>query len=178
MPSIDQDYLLGYNGGLVLKHFSERVAGIQLEFNLSQKGWQENYDTVNFYQRRINYFEIPFFTSFKIGKKNTKFIANVGPHIAYKLSEDVVTDGNENLFAESHHFHDVIRDYEYGISVGLGLAHEFNKNILQLEIRYAQGFNNIFNDFNDYDPHASQNQTLSIGITYLYTVFSYQKTKK
>lgn len=50
-------YKAGYQGGIVFKHISEPKLGIQLELNYTQKGWTDNYNNSDLYQRKLHYLQ-------------------------------------------------------------------------------------------------------------------------
>ena len=68
ISEIEQEMLSGYRGGLVFSYFSESYAGIQIELNYTEKGWTGVLDSSEFYNGHINYIELPFLTSIRIGK--------------------------------------------------------------------------------------------------------------
>lgn len=41
-PTINQGFLMGYNGGLVFRYIDEKNVGMQAELNFSQRGWSES----------------------------------------------------------------------------------------------------------------------------------------
>ncbi len=40
-PSVEQEILLGYNGGIVFRYIDEKNVGVQAELNFFQRGWKE-----------------------------------------------------------------------------------------------------------------------------------------
>ena len=83
-PNIAESYMQGYASGMMFRLISEPHIGFQAEVNFTQKGWKE--DSVG-YSRRINYISIPIMTHINIGKKTVRFILNLGPEVAFKISE-------------------------------------------------------------------------------------------
>ncbi len=75
-PSVNQGMLLGYNGGLIFRHITEKNVGLQVELNFFQHGWKE---TDSIYSRRLNYIELPFMTHIYFGNKS-RFFFNIGPN--------------------------------------------------------------------------------------------------
>ena len=85
-PPVTQNLTLGYTGGLAIQYISETHAGIQAEFNYSQRGWTEKLDSSNSYKRTLNYFEVPVLSHFIYTQKKTTFFLNLGPAISFYSS--------------------------------------------------------------------------------------------
>ena len=50
-PSVDQNYISGYQGGLVFRYISAKSLGVQAELNYTQRGWSES---DGLYARQLN----------------------------------------------------------------------------------------------------------------------------
>ncbi|NJK97308.1 MAG: outer membrane beta-barrel protein [Bacteroidales bacterium] len=96
-PPVDQSYKLGYTGGLVIKYQSDKHAGVQAEFNFSQRGWSESLDSGKAYSRTLNYFEIPVLSHFVFGRKNSKIIINLGPNLSFYTSQKEEMKALQNI---------------------------------------------------------------------------------
>ncbi len=164
-PTISQTPAIGRTGGLVFKHVQEPHLGIQLELNYSERGWEENYDSVNSYSRKLCYVEFPFMSHFEFGKRGTKLFLNAGASLSYLLSDaDTISLTNE-LYRQSYDGRNVDSKMEMGLCGGLGVSQSTPIGDFQLECRFHQGVNNLFKKDTGFS--FSTNQVLSVRLAYL-----------
>jgi hypothetical protein len=159
-PSVNQEMLLGYNGGFIFRHITEKNVGLQVELNYFQRGWKE---TDSIYSRRLNYIELPFMTHIYFGNK-TRFFFNIGPKISYLLSENILR--NETVSSEKvEQVKSVENPFDYGICGGLGFMFKISKNVFQLDARANYSLSDIFsNNKTDYfDTSNNINVSLNLG---------------
>ena len=138
------------NTAFVIVFNNKLNTGLQMEFSRAQKGWREE-DTVPnaYFSRKINYLEIPIFSHFEIGKGAVRTVINAGPYLAFKLSEEI-----ENVsfshYEDYDHYHQKIKDIDFGIKVGVGLRYNINRHMAIFgEARYdiqIAGGRDIFTD--------------------------------
>lgn len=183
-PTIKQKGLCGITGGFTARYISEKyfamICGLQIEVNLSQKGWDERFETsdgnndpTKTYTRKITYLEIPFLAHLAFGKEPTgaQFFINAGPQIGFELSNSEKTNGltiaQLNNLAEYNK--PVEHRFDYGIAGGLGLEIRTRKigNFL-IEGRYYFGLADIFKSTKKDYFSRSANQTIAAKITYLF----------
>jgi len=164
-PTINQGFLMGYNGGIVFRYIAEKNVGMQAELNFSQRGWKE---TSGLYSRQLNYVELPFMTHIYIGKKNRVFF-NIGPKISYLISEKTLTN-NTGTSTEVQHVTPVEHPFDYGLCAGLGLLFNINGRILQLDTRANYGLSDIFADSKRDYFGTSNNVDLSVNLAWLFQV--------
>jgi hypothetical protein len=164
-PSVNQEMLLGYNGGFIFRHITEKNVGLQVELNYFQRGWKE---TDSIYSRRLNYIELPFMTHIYFGNK-TRFFFNIGPKISYLLSENVLR--NETVSSEKvEQVKSVENPFDYGICGGLGFMFKISKNVFQLDARANYSLSDIFsNSKTDYFD-TSNNINVSLNLGWLWQV--------
>lgn len=161
-PAVSQTYLSGYNGGLVFRYIAEKNVGMQVELNFSQRGWSES---DGLYERQLNYIELPFMTHIYVGKKNRVFL-NLGPKIAYLISEKEITNNTTNSTATQHTTL-IENPFDYGLCAGLGVLFNVRGNILQLDTRANFGLSDVFsNDKRDYFD-TSNNVNVSVNLGWL-----------
>jgi hypothetical protein len=88
-PNVDQNMFTGNSAGLLLRMISEPHVGIQVEFNYLQKGWEEKPITgsTQSYFHKLNFLDIPIMTHANLGSKAYRFTFNLGPTIAFLLSD-------------------------------------------------------------------------------------------
>lgn len=166
--STDQDFRLGYSGGLVFIYYPEPRKGVQMELNYSQRGWTESSDTIGTYDRKLEYFEFPVLSHFDLGSKSLHFTITVGPAISYLLSSHQTIDLLENAQMKSYYDLAVDNKMEIGLCIGLGVNKFIGRNVIQLECRLNQGLSSMFRKENSTDLLSSQNQVLGVKLSYLF----------
>jgi len=165
-PNIDQGLNLGYTGGFVFKHISQKSLGIQLELNYLQAGWSENLDSTNTYSRRLDYIQIPFMTHVCFGEGKTRFILNIGSYLSF-LASDREKIGLINEEEEQIYYRQEIGNrIEFGLCLGLGLSRNTTIGLFQLEGRVNYSFSNIFNNTPETPFKAAQNQIVELALSY------------
>lgn len=177
-PPVSQDINLGYNGGLVIKYMSETHAGIQAEFNYSERGWTEKFDTTMSYKRKLNYFEVPILSHFTIGKNSTKVIINAGPNLSYFLSDKETFKLLQAGDTLSYYQRPIDRKFELGLVGGIGMIQETGIGDFQLEVRFHYGLQNIFFANNVSNVDKSQNQLYSVSLSYFFFKKDFRANKK
>ena len=155
IPAIEQQYLMGYNGGVSARFITEKHFGIQTELNFSQRGWKSD----SLASHTLNYLELPLLTHLYFGKKKVRVIINLGPKIAYLLSEKSNDSGNEPVIKDWKRF-------DYGICGGGGLEFHTKKLAYVLEGRYYFGLADIFPISKGYDGfERSANRNITVNFT-------------
>jgi hypothetical protein len=161
-PTVAQNSLQGYNGGLVFRYVADKNVGFQAELNLSQRGWTEK---TGLYTRQLNYIELPFLTHFYFGN-NSRFFFNIGPKISYLISEkDLINTTTAST--EVQHITKIQNPFDYGVSAGFGYLINVKGNIIQLDTRANYSLSDVFsNDTRDYFD-TSNNLYLSVNLAWL-----------
>ncbi|QHT65613.1 PorT family protein [Rhodocytophaga rosea] len=160
-PSIEQETIFTYNGGLIFKHFEDKIAGVQLEVNFSQKGWKEIIDSVQYYSRKINYIEIPCMSQFYLGVTKFRLFLNMGFLVGYSVSASEKIQTTDLQTNRKYSFTDTDNRAEFGLTGGLGMMYESTIGNFQLEGRFSQSMTDIQATTN------SKNQVISVSIAYL-----------
>jgi len=167
-PPLKQNLTMGYTGGLVVKYVSENYAGIQAEFNYSQRGWTEKLDSTRSYQRILNYYEIPIMSHFIIGKKSTRAFINIGPNLSFYHSgkeEFKLLRAGDTL---SYYMRKLDRNFELGLVGGVGVTQITPIGDFQLEFRFHYGLQNIFSANIETGLNRAQNQLYGVTLTYFF----------
>jgi len=167
-PRVTNDVRYAYTGGLVFRHISEPRLGIQMELNLSQRGWVGALDSVTTYQRNLTYIEFPVMTNISLGKKNWQILINVGPKISFLVGEALESDLTDTEIAIYPELMNTDNTFEAGVCVGLGVSRKTNIGTFQLEGRYNQAITNLFERTNIRTEGFSQSLNINIGICLVY----------
>lgn len=165
-PIVSQKLYPGYTGGIVIKYLSEDHSGIQAEVNYSQRGWNEKFDSIQVYKRRLNYLEVPVLTHFTMGSAKTKAMLNVGPNLSFFQSEKEEMKFLESTDIRKYYTRKIDKHFELGLNAGIGLLSETSLGDFQLEFRFHFGLQNIF--VTDVRTDMAQSQNLFYGITLTY----------
>jgi hypothetical protein len=175
---IDQDFVPVYQYGFVIGHMKDGGMGAQLKILKTQKAWQEKI-RIGFKKRVvIDYLEIPFLTSFKIGKNHSSLIINAGIHVSKILNVDSTNYGQQLHIDKSiiNYSPIAFTPWNYGVSGGIGYQLTFDRNIMQLELMYSQSLQNLFE--RDYTKiYRSLNQNLYLSLIYKVSI-ARKKDKK
>lgn len=171
--------------GVTARYMSEKyfkmMCGIQAEINYTQRGWKENIEdgTENTYSRTMNYVEIPVLAHLAFGKdamdKGVKFFVNMGPQIAFFLSEKEKMSDN---WDPSHRPNGVNQQYgkmvenkfDYGILVGLGLELSTKAGHFLLEGRYYYGLADFWKSTKKDEFGRSGHSYMGVKLTYLFDI--------
>ena len=154
LPAVEQSRRAGYNGGVAARFISEKHFGVQAELNYSQRGWQS--DSV-LTSRTLHYVELPLLTHLYFGQRGVRFIVNLGPKVAYLLSEksnrlqhELQTTGRHKL--------------DYGLCGGGGLEFRTRRLSYVVEGRYYFGLSDIFPNGKSDDFSRSAHRNLSVNV--------------
>lgn len=133
-------YILS-NHGLVIAFNNVNNAGLQLEVNFAQKGWKEEIDTIQgtFFERKLDYIEIPFYARFEIGKRMLRPVIIAGPYVAWRINDSWESKGFDDQLADPayNHYIQEAREVDLGLKLGLGLRLNITKQFAIFgEVRY------------------------------------------
>ncbi len=177
------NYTQGFIGGLVLQFLGEKHAGVQFEFNYSQRGWVEN-DTVGANNLKIknqmDYLELPIMTHVNIGGGKFRGLFNLGPYVAYALNRRITTTDVETgtEVSEEYTFHnDRDNQLDFGLLLGGGFEYRFKLGKLAAEVRYSIGLGDIDKQ-KAVQSEVSQFRILSVLARYTIPLHSSAKSKK
>ena len=166
LPSIKQNSLLGFNGGATARFISSKHVGIQGEINFSQRGWDKRMVNDSMYSRTLNYIEIPFLSHFYIGKK-VRFVLNIGPKVAFLLSENTNANFTPNNVKE---YKPIANKFDYGLCAGGGVEFRAGTFNYIIEGRYNFGLGDLFPNGRGNDFLRSSNRNISINFVVLHNI--------
>jgi Outer membrane protein beta-barrel domain len=173
-PNVDQNVFMGNSAGLVFRMISEPHVGIQLEFNYLQKGWEEkplSGETQNYFHS-LNYFDIPVMTHANLGTGAFRFTLNLGPTIAFLLSESQGMKPSSPGISASppipYWGKPVDSSIDFLFTGGFGIECHFKRaGALALDTRVFYSLTNLYDGKNyGYDP--SQTNGIQVTLAYLY----------
>ena len=180
-PNVEQNFFMGNSAGLIFRMISEPHVGIQFEMNYLQKGWEEKPlqgMTQNYYHQ-INYFELPVMTHANLGNKAFRFTFNLGPSIAFLLSESQgMNPADPAIPAEPvipYWGKPIDSKVDFLFVGGIGTEYHLPKGGgFALDGRFFYSLTNIFDsDKYTYDP--SQSNGVQVTLSYLFWI---NKVKK
>ncbi|MDR1357346.1 MAG: PorT family protein [Tannerellaceae bacterium] len=176
VPSVQEKQLLGARAGLTFRWLTESFAGLILELNYSQEGWEERFDDPAFsYTRRLNYVDIPLLSHFYYGKR-TRFFFNIGPKIGFMVGESTtgkfdspppVDEITGRLHTSEQWDMRVENKLAWGLCGGPGFELHTRIGIFQLEGRYYYSLGDIFGNRKADHFSKSSGQVIFGKLTYL-----------
>jgi hypothetical protein len=168
-PIVDQQVVIGYTGGLILRYISEPNLGLQIEAHYLQRGWLDEPKVSGNYQRNQEIIMIPFLTHLYFGKKTKlRLQFSAGPYMAYLLS-----DSEKNNVADTNEYEDyygksIANKIEFGFSGGLSVAFRTKLGIFELQGSYNHSLTNLFKPGDEeFVFLGSRPQTIAISLHYL-----------
>lgn len=161
-PSIAQNYIQGYNGGVIFRYISAKCLGVQAELNYSQRGWSESN---GLFTRQLDYIELPFMTHFNFGNK-FRFFFNIGPKIGYLISEKTLVNLTTSSTAIQH-ITAADNAFDYGFCSGLGFLLNIKGQVIQLEGRANYSMNDVYSNAKSAYFDTSNNMYASVNFTWL-----------
>jgi len=183
-PLVQQNKKTGVTIGLTGRITMGQFVGLQLELNFAQQGWKENFEYPEettegetnpsphieyYYNRLLNYVQLPFYTHIQFGSKNVKGFINAGPQIGFMTSESTKSnlDGGQPGRVNMQHNMPVQKKFDWGISGGGGIEIRTGIGYFLIEGRYMYALGDIYNSRRE-DPFSKAScQTISVKMTYL-----------
>lgn len=185
-PTIKQAYHGGMTGGLTMRYICEKYfamyCAIQAEVNYAQMGWKETVnDFPDYYNRTVNYFQIPVLARLGFGKEVKGVMAYLvlGPQIGFYNSDSSKQTDNwltnrEGTFTAQYEA--IQNKFEYGLTGGLGIEiNTRHAGHFMIEGRYYFGLSDMFHNGKKDFFGRSANGAIIAKASYLFDVV---KTKK
>ena len=175
--SISYESLNLVSGGLIINLLAQENAGIQIEANISNRGWKETKDSVYTYRRDMRYLEIPVLTHLTFGKKRLRYVFNLGPYIAFhrKTTESFEIDKKHLVIAEGDSIGSLMQSVNNSIDIGFmidaGIGVNTTAGIFQVKVRYSQGVLDIFEKYPEGIYRSSQMRNVYFGVSYYYNFY-------
>ncbi|MDO4703242.1 porin family protein [Tannerella sp.] len=179
-PKVQQQLMMGYNGGFTVRWITEKNLGLQLEANFKQQGWNERFEVPEGYPnpetypdyryiRRMNYLELPFLTHIYFGSERVRFIFNMGPQIGLLIGEST----EENLRGatpnktNAQHTMAAEKKFAWGLCGGPGVEVRTGIGCFQLEVRYYYALGDFYNTRRQDVFSKASSQVFSAKLSYL-----------
>ena len=204
-PEVPQGWLGGMTGGVSFRYTCEKyfksICAIVAEVNYAQMGWKEtiedkdnnpvyyygddNKENPLYYERRINYIQIPVMARLGWGRerKGVQAFFQLGPQIGIYMDESTNTNVEpyratvtpRSSVVKAQEDMPVENKFDYGIVGGAGIEFSLPKiGHILLDARYYFGLGNIYgNSKQDYFGKSNQ-QAIVIKMSYLFDII---KTK-
>jgi len=168
-PTVDQQLITGYTGGLMLRYITESQLGLQLEANYLQRGWLEEPKTSGTYKRNQEILAFPLMTHLYFGKQTKMRLQFViGPYMAYLLGDSEKNNVTDTLEYKDYYGKAITRKIEFGYSGGVSVAFRTRLGVFELEGRYNHGLTNLFKPGEEEFIYlGSRPQTIGIAVHYL-----------
>ena len=179
-PSIVESFQQGNSGGIMFRLISEPHIGFQVEINYTQKGWKE--DSTKYF-RRLNYVNIPIMTHVNLGNKAFRFTLNLGPEVAFLISEDQGFNSSTPVVTGDSGFREYYgkptdTQVDFLFTAGLGMEyHMKGGSALALEGRAYYSLPNLFSPDN-YSFKISQSNGAQVTLAYLFQLKKKRKNHK
>lgn len=168
--------VLRYTGGLVFQYFVEKNFGLQVEFNYTQRGWQQRFplgtgmrgfDPSKNYKVSLDYLEVPVLAHAYLGRKNLRLFLNAGVYVAY-LYRNEVERANVDIEADEVFVYDARfqNNVDFGVRGGGGFEIVTTIGMFQAEGSFSWGINSIVDKNLAEIPNIVQNLTPAITFGY------------
>jgi len=139
----------GFIGGIVLQFLGEKHAGVQAEFNYSQRGWVEN-DTSGIeylkHKNKMDYLEMPIMSHINIGGGKLRGVFNIGPYVGYALNRSITTENVDTGTSETSEYafqNQRDNQFDFGLLIGAGMEYRLGTGKITAEARYTVGLGDI-----------------------------------
>lgn len=180
-PEIEQNTWIGATTGVTMRYIEEKIFGLIVEANFSQRGWDETFENDPYnYRRTLNYLEIPFLAHIYFGSEKFHGFVNLGPQLGIMLNDTESSNFDTNnppTFTDPNKIKEVYNMpvktiFDYGITGGLGVELRFNRHIIILEGRYYFGLGDIYgNHKSDVFYGSSANRGFLATLSYMFRIW-------
>jgi hypothetical protein len=179
-PNVVSQFEQGNSGGIMFRLISEPHIGFQVEVNYTQKGWKE--DSIG-YARRLDYISVPIMTHVNIGNKAFRFTLNLGPEVAFMISESEKFSSEPPVLTTDPGYRTYFNKptdtkLDFLFTAGIGMEYHMKKGgAFSLEGRAFYSLPNLFNPDN-YPYKVSQSNGAQVTLAYLFQLNRKKKAVK
>lgn len=171
--AVDVSGLGGATFALVFEYFNAKNAGIELNLQYLQLGFEQSSgDEMNplINITSLDYIKLPVLSSFFIGKGG-RFHLKAGPHFGYLFNtEDIQREFMDATPVELPTYggsEDDPRRFMYGITAGAGLSILLGKSTIAGEVRFSYDFTNPESKDRVFDIYSTN---LEFTLAYLFQI--------
>jgi len=173
-PNVEQNMVTGNTAGLLFRMISEPHVGIQTELNYLQKGWEEKplEGSTQNYWHKLNYLEIPIMTHASLGNKGYRFTFNIGPSVAFLLSDSQGMNPAEPGIPASppiqYWGQPIDLKVDFLFTGGIGSEYHFKRaGAISIDARVYYSLSNLYDtDKYAYDPSLTKG--IQVSLAYLF----------
>ena len=179
-PNVIESFQQANSGGIMFRLISEPHIGFQVEVNYTQKGWKE--DSIG-YSRLLNYISVPVMTHINFGNKAFRFTINLGPEVAYMISEEEkfklqVPTATDDPNYRKYFNKPTDTQLDFLFTAGIGMEYHLKGgSTFALEGRAFYSLPNLFNPDN-YPYKVSQSNGAQVTFAYLFQLNKRKKAGK
>ena len=180
-PSVLQSMQPGFTAGVMFRYIEEKHFGLVAELNLTQRGWKEAYDDIDYrYSHSFTYLELPIMTHIFFGNQRVKGFFNLGPELNVMIGDGISSNFDYQNAAYLEYFLQNARHIEqmtmginnkldYGICAGAGMELCLStKHSLMLEGRFYYGLTDVFPSHKTDAFSSSNSMTVAVTLGYFY----------
>ena len=180
-PSVQQTIEPGVTAGMSFRYIEEKNFGLIAELNMTQRGWKETYDDIDYkYSRKFTYLELPIMTHIYFGNQRVKGFFNLGPELNVMLGNSIKSNfayqeaaSLDYFIEDSRHIEQLTMEInnklDYGICVGAGMEVGLNsKHSLLLEGRFYYGLTDVFPNHKTDIFAGSNSMSVTVTLGYFY----------
>lgn len=180
-PSVQQTMEAGVTAGVAFRYIEEKNFGLIAELNMTQRGWKETYDDIDYkYSRKFTYLELPIMTHIYFGNQHVKGFFNLGPELNVMLGNSIKSNfayqeaaSLDYFLEDSRHIEQLAMEInnklDYGICVGAGMEVGLSaKHSLLLEGRFYYGLTDVFPNHKTDIFSGSNSMSVTVTLGYFY----------
>nr|WP_294862666.1 porin family protein [uncultured Fluviicola sp.] len=180
-PRFDARVKMFFSGGVCFQYNSRKIFSLRMGLSYQKKGYQEEvkdkgssgivYSSIDM-TFNYHYLTLPILARATFGKK-VKFFINAGPYASYLLAQRVTSKISQAVPVQAYNNKNFngIKDWDLGITGGVGIAIPLKSWLISLEIRNYYGIlNTSIRNSNGSNGGKIENYTnttdLNIGVAY------------
>jgi hypothetical protein len=180
-PTVQQTMCPGMTAGVMFRYIEEKNFGLMAELNITQRGWKEAFDGIDYnYRHQFTYLELPIMSHIFFGNQRVKGFFNLGPELNVMLGDGIKSNfnyqeagGMDYFLQNSRHVEQltmkVNNRLDYGICAGAGMEVNLNaKHSLLLEGRFYYGLTDVFPNHKTDIFAGSNSMSITVTLGYFY----------
>lgn len=173
---IFQNQRMGNVMGVVFKFMQDKHAALQIETNLTGKGWIQAIPIGFQYETQLRYANVNAFTHLALGKSKFRIYLLGGLFVNYLLSAEA-SEIPEDMEDEIPYIYDINEDNRWELGLGGGGGFVLNTNVgdFQIDGRLNMGLTNVLKEITDTDPTFSRSINVEVTLMYMYPFFKKKK---